>query len=118
MIRHPVVFVVIGLVVGLAASFTGLGGGIIMVPLLLGIGFEAQRAVGTSFLAILIISISALAAHGKLANVDWKIGLLLGLGGIVGAQLGARLVEDVSTGSFRKIFAVILVGVAVYLFAR
>ncbi len=63
-------FVAIGILVGLAASFTGLGGGFIMVPLLLFLGFEAQRAVGTSFMAILVISTSALAAHGKLANVD------------------------------------------------
>ncbi|MCK5378895.1 MAG: sulfite exporter TauE/SafE family protein [Acidobacteria bacterium] len=110
--------VLIGLLVGLAASFTGLGGGIVMVPLLLALGFGAQRAVGTSFLAILIISVSALAAHGKLANVDWKVGLLLGVGGIVGAQIGARLVEHVSTASFRKVFAVLLVGVGVYFFAK
>jgi uncharacterized membrane protein YfcA len=110
--------VLIGLGVGLAASFTGMGGGIIMVPLLLAMGFEAQRAVGTSFLAILIISVSALAAHGKLANVDWKVGLLLGVGGVVGAQFGAHLVENVSTEVFRKVFAVVLVTVGVYLFAK
>ncbi|RLE27686.1 MAG: sulfite exporter TauE/SafE family protein [Acidobacteria bacterium] len=110
--------ILIGLLVGLAASFTGLGGGIIMVPLLLGMGYEAQKAVGTSFLAILIISVSALVAHGKLANVDWKMGLLLGVGGIVGAQVGARLVEHVSTDGFRKVFAVLLVGVGVYFFAK
>jgi len=110
--------ILIGLGVGVAAAFTGLGGGIIMVPLLLGLGYEAQKAVGTSFLAILIISVSALAAHGRLANVDWKMGLLLGVGGIVGAQIGARLVEHVSTAGFRKVFAVLLVGVGVYFFAK
>ncbi len=110
--------VLIGIGVGLAASFTGLGGGIIMVPLLLALGFDAQKAVGTSFLAILIISVSALAAHGRLANVDWKVGLLLGVGGIAGAQIGARLVENIPTDSFRKVFAVLLVGVGVYFFAK
>ena len=111
-------FVGIGVLVGLGASFTGLGGGILKVPLLLWLGFEAQRAVGTSFLAILVISLSALLAHGKLANVDWRIGLLLGIGGIAGAQIGARLVEHVSTAGFRRVFAVILVGMGVYFFAR
>lgn len=108
----------VGLGVGLVAAFTGLGGGIVMVPLLLALGYEAQKAVGTSFLAIVIISLSALAAHGKLANVDWKMGLLLGVGGIVGAQVGARLVEHVSTAGFRKVFAVVLVGVGVYFFSK
>ena len=110
--------IAIGVAVGLAASFTGVGGGIIMVPLLLGMGYEAQKAVGTSFLAILIISVSALAAHGKLANVDWKMGLLLGVGGIIGAQIGSRLVEHVSTAGVRKAFAVLLVSVGVYMFAK
>lgn len=109
---------VAGALVGLAASFTGLGGGFLMVPILLYLGFSAQKAVGTSFLGILIISLSALAAHNKLANVDYRYGLLLGAGGIIGAQVGARLVERVSTGTFKSVFAVALAGLAVYLWIK
>lgn len=108
----------IGVGVGIGASFTGLGGGFLMIPLLLFLGYTAQKAVGTSFLAIFVISISALIAHNKLANVDYRAGILLGLGGIIGAQVGARLVEHVSTASFKRIFAAILVGLAAYLFFK
>jgi uncharacterized membrane protein YfcA len=108
----------IGIVVGTGAAFSGLGGGFLMVPMLLLWGFSAQKSVGTSFLAILIISISALVAHNRLAHVDYKIGLLLGIGGIVGAQIGAHLVAHISTGSFKKVFAVILFGLAGYLFLK
>lgn len=87
-----------------------------MVPTLLFFGYSAHRAVGTSFLAIVIISLSALVAHNKLANVDYKVGILLGLGGIIGAQIGARLLEHVSTAQFKKIFSCVLVGLALYLF--
>jgi uncharacterized membrane protein YfcA len=105
-----------GIIVGLGASFSGLGGGFLMVPLLMFMGFSAQKAVGTSFLAILVISISALVAHGKLAHVDYKVGLFLGIGGIIGAQVGSRLIDYVSSGNFKKIFAGILVCLAAYLF--
>lgn len=104
-----------GVIVGIGASFTGLGGGFLMVPLLLFMGFSAQKAVGTSMLGILIIALSAVVAHCKLANVDYRFGLLLGLGGVVGAQIGAQLVEQVPSEIFKKIFAVILFGLAIYL---
>lgn len=115
---NMIVMVVAGLLVGVAAAFTGLGGGFLMVPLLLFLGYTAQKAVGTSFLAILAISISALAAHNRLANVDWKMGLVLGAGGIIGAQFGALLVEHISTAQFKRVFAVVLVGLASYLFFK
>jgi hypothetical protein len=107
-----------GIVVGIAAAFAGLGGGFLVVPVLLFLGYTAQRAVGTSFLTILVISISALFAHNRLANVDYKVGAILGVGGIIGAQVGARLVEHVSTGQFKRIFAVVLVGLAAYVFFK
>ncbi|MGE4503867.1 MAG: sulfite exporter TauE/SafE family protein [Desulfovibrionaceae bacterium] len=112
------VLVGLGAVIGVGASFTGLGGGFLMVPLLLMMGYPAQKAVGTSFMGILVISISALLAHNKFANVDYKVGILLGVGGILGAQLGARLVENVSTESFKKIFAFVLVALACYIFFK
>lgn len=115
---NVIVFVLIGIVVGVGAAFTGLGGGFLVVPLLLLLGYPAQKAVGTSFVAILVVSLSALVAHSRLANVDLKVGILLGLGGIVGAQIGARLVEHVSTAQFKKIFAVVLLGLAGYLFFK
>ena len=107
-----------GFGVGIGASFSGLGGGFLMVPLLLILGFTAQKAVGTSFLGILVISISALVAHNKFANVDYKMGILLGLGGIAGAQLGARFMQNLSTATFQKVFAFILLGLAIYLFVK
>ena len=107
-----------GVLVGVGASFSGLGGGFLMVPLLLVLGYSAQKSVGTSFLAIVVISVSALFAHNKLANVDYKAGILLGIGGILGAQIGARLIEHVSTANFKKIFAIILLGLAAYIFFK
>jgi len=112
------IFVFLGLIVGILASFSGLGGGFLMVPLLLFLSYEAQKAVGTSFMAILVISISALFAHSKLQNVDYRVGILLGIGGIIGAQIGARLLEHVPTDTFKKIFAIILFLLGLRLFLK
>jgi hypothetical protein len=109
---------IFGILAGLAAAFSGLGGGFLMVPLLIFLGYSAQYAVGTSFMGIFIISVSALFAHGRLAHVDYKTGVLLGLGGILGAQMGAYLVQFVLTQVFKKIFAVIILGMAIYMFFK
>ncbi|HPR63396.1 MAG TPA: sulfite exporter TauE/SafE family protein [Thermoanaerobaculia bacterium] len=111
-------FILFGVLIGVLASFSGLGGGFLMVPLLLFLGKPHTHAVGTSFLAILLISLSALLAHNKLANVDYTVGLCLAAGGIIGAQVGARLVPMVSQSTFQRIFAVFLLFMAIYLFIR
>jgi len=109
---------ILGIAVGVGAAFSGLGGGFLMVPLLIALGFAPQRAVGTSFLAIVIIACSALFAHGKFANVDWRVGLVLGAGGIAGAQIGARLLQNVPAPVFHKIFGAVLLGLALWMFLR
>lgn len=111
-------FPLLGILVGVAASFSGLGGGFVVVPLLVALGYTPQRAVGTSFAAILLVGLSSLLGHAKLAEVDWKAGLLLGFGGIVGAQIGPRLLQDVPGPLFQKIFACILLALAVWMFFK
>lgn len=107
-----------GVVVGIAAGLSGLGGGFLMVPWLLYLGYSPQRAVGTSFLGVLVIAGSALLAHDRLANVDWRAGVLLGLGGVVGAQIGARLLERMPAAVFYKLFGVLLLVLAARMFLK
>ena len=115
---NVVFFLLSGLIVGIGGAFFGLGGGFLIVPLLLLMGFPAQRAVGTSFLAIVVISLSALLAHNRLAHVDYRTGILLGIGGVVGAQIGTLLVNHVSTDNFRRLFALLLMVLSVYVFFK
>ncbi len=115
---NPFLIALFGILVGLGSAFSGLGGGFLMVPLLIAIGFTPQRAVGTSLLAILVIAASALVAHHRLQHVDWRVGLLLGVGGIVGAQVGARILVHASPQVFHKIFGGILLALAIYMFFR
>ena len=107
---------VVGLIVGILSSVIGLGGGFMVVPLLIYLGRDAKLAVGTTFVFILLVAISSLIAHYRLGNVDVKTGLLLALRGILGAQIGPQVLQHVSDQNFKKIFSVLMVITAVWMF--
>jgi uncharacterized protein len=108
---------VVGLIVGILSSVTGLGGGFMVVPFLIYLGRDAKLAVGTTFVFIFLVAISSLIAHYRLGNVDIKTGLVLALGGILGAQIGPQVLQHVSDQNFKKIFSVLMVITAVWMFA-
>ena len=111
-----IVPVILGLIIGVLSSGSGLGGGFLIVPFLLQLGKEARVAVGTSFFFILMAAISSLYGHAKVGNVDWKVGGLLALGGILGAQAGPLILENISDQSFKRFFAIFLIGTGLWLF--
>ncbi|HIE42341.1 MAG TPA: sulfite exporter TauE/SafE family protein [Nitrospinaceae bacterium] len=113
-----ITLVLAGIVIGILSSSTGLGGGFLVVPLLLFLGREAKMAVGTSFVFILAAAISAVLMHSRLGNIDIKTGLLLAVGGVVGAQIGPHLLQHISDQNFKRLFSVLLVITAVWLFAN
>jgi uncharacterized protein len=112
-----ITLVVVGLIVGILSSVTGLGGGFMVVPFLIYLGRDAKLAVGTTFVFILLVAISSLIAHYRLGNVDIKTGLMLALGGILGAQIGPQVLQHVSDQNFKKIFSVLMIITAVWMFA-
>ena len=106
----------VGFIVGILSSISGLGGGFMVVPLLIYLGREAKLAVGTSFVFILVVAISSIISHYRLGNIDIKTGLTLGLGGLIGAQIGPQILQHVSEQNFKRIFAVLLAITAVWIF--
>ncbi len=106
----------IGITIGILSSASGLGGGFMVVPLLIFLGREAKLAVGTSFVFILIVAISSIIAHYRLGNADLKRGLIFGLGGVLGAQIGPQILQHISEQNFKRIFSVLLVVTAVWIF--
>jgi uncharacterized membrane protein YfcA len=76
---------------GLLAGLFGIGGGVIMVPLqMLLLGERIKVAIQTSLGVIVITGISACAGHAIAGNVLFLIGIILGLGGLLGAQISTR----------------------------
>ena len=108
--------IVLGFVVGILSSGSGLGGGFLVVPFLIYMGKPAKMAVATSILFVGIVAVSSLWAHYRLGNVDLKTGLILAAGGILGAQLGPQVLQDISEQNFKRGFAVLLIGTGIWLF--
>ncbi len=103
----------LALFVGFAGALLGIGGGFIMVPALLYV-FRVPTAVvvGTSQFQILCTTIVALVLHA-VANqaVDIVLAMLLILGGVFGAQFGARAGRNLRAELFRFLLAILLLGV-------
>ena len=90
-----------------------------MVPLqMLFLGEAIKSAVRTSLGAIVAIAISGLVQHTWNGNVLWIPGLCLGLGGIVGAQAGTRLLPRLSEHTVNLLFRLFLIGLAAYMAMR
>jgi uncharacterized protein len=101
-----------GSAAGLLAGLFGVGGGVIMVPLqILLLGESIKTAIQTSLGVIVITAISATLGHAARGNVLWVVGLILGGGGLLGAQISTRflprLPDRVVSLAFRSLLAIL-----------
>ncbi len=95
---------------GVAAGMVGIGGGVLLVPLLvLLFGFSQHRAQGTSLIALIPpTGLLAFLAYAKAGYINWQTGLLLIPGVFVGGILGARIAHGLNATGMRRVFAVIM----------
>lgn len=87
--------VILGLggLVGLLSGIFGVGGGFLMTPLLIMLGIPPTVAAASDSNQIVAASASGTYAHYRLGNVDFKMGLLLLIGGVIGGTFGVQLVK-------------------------
>lgn len=83
----------LGLAVGVVSGFVGVGGGFLMTPALIILGFPAHLAVGTSLAWIMGNSIIGVLRHRQLGNVDMKLGILMIVGTMCGVEVGVRILN-------------------------
>ncbi|WP_449241833.1 sulfite exporter TauE/SafE family protein [Desulfovibrio sp.] len=115
-----IIYAALGLVAGVLAGLLGVGGGIVIVPML-SIAFELQglpsqylqhMALGTSLGTIMFTSISSFRAHHKHGAVNWSVVRRITLGILVGTLAGSWLAAQLSTRFLKGFFAVFLFYVA------
>jgi uncharacterized protein len=111
--------VVIGLLAGLFSGLLGVGGGVVMVPLLvLWTGFGQRDAHAVSLGAIIPISVAGVLTYGVAGEVRLPEAAALATGSIVGARLGAGLLARADERWLRGLFGLFLLGVAGLLAVR
>jgi uncharacterized membrane protein YfcA len=105
---------VTGTAAGLFSGLFGVGGGIVVVPLLvLWLGYGERRATGTSLAAIVVIAIMATLLQGAYGNVNVSKGLLVGVPAVFGVLIGTWAQQRVPTETIGLLFAVLMIAVAV-----
>jgi len=100
--------------VGIVSSMIGVGGGFLIVPILVLIyGVSTHLAVGTSAVMVVFTAVSSTFAYAKQKRIDHKLGLILAIGSIPGAVVGAYATSLVSTKDLASLFGAFLMILAV-----
>ncbi len=98
------------LVAGFLGALTGLGGGVVIVPLLtLGFGVDIRYAIGASLISVIATSSGAAAAYVKEGFSNIRIGMFLEQATTLGALVGAALATKVPTAAIAVIFGLVLI---------
>jgi uncharacterized protein len=106
--------IVIGLAAGTIGAMLGVGGGIIMVPALTFLGITPSQIASTSLFAVTSTSISSTIEYSKQKRIDYRLGLLMAAIAVPGAVIGAWLSSDITQGSFRFSFGILLMLAGIY----
>ena len=108
----------LGFAAGVLGSMIGLGGGIIIVPILTFFGFSPTLAASNSLFAAFSNAVASTISYSKQKRIEFSLGLKLGLLTIPGTVLGAYISSDVTPEFFKILFGFVLIASAVYIFFR
>ena len=107
---------VTGLLAGAFGGMFGVGGGVILIPLLTAwLGATQHQAHGTSLAVTGITALASLVIYAANHNVDWRTAAVVGVGSALTARYGARLASRVSAPNLKRAFAAFLLVVGIRL---
>jgi uncharacterized membrane protein YfcA len=112
-------YIGLGLVAGLFSALFGVGGGLVVVPLLImALAFEPRVASGTSLVAIGLTSVFGVVTYAILERIRWEEAALVGLPAVLGVVAGTWIQQRVSSRLLLLLFAAFLVVIAIQLLVR
>ena len=108
-------FLLVGVLVGIISGMVGLGGGVFIIPILTyGFKMSQHKAQGTSLGALLLpIGIFAFIEYYKAGNVDLRAAAMIALGFLVGGYFGGKWAQFISDATLRRGFAILLIALGV-----
>jgi uncharacterized membrane protein YfcA len=109
----PIYLVVVGFLIGMMGGFFGVGGSFIAGPALRAVGLDWNYAVGTDLAHIVGKSVVAAKRHRALGNVDLRLGFIMAIGTMGGAEAGVQLIEMLKR-SGNVNFVVSVVSITIY----
>lgn len=110
---------VLGSGTGVLASLLGVGGGIVVVPVLTQVyGFPPAMAAGTSICCVFLNCLSGSAVYLRQKRVDVPLGLALAAATLPGAGLGVWLVQRVQSATFDALFGALMIAVGILMFGK
>ncbi len=103
-----------GFFIGLISGMLANGGGILIVPVLVLLGLDIKRAIGTSMALVFFSAIPSILVHWYLGHIDWWLTLYLSIGAIPGAYLGAYVTVSLPRERIRKLYGIFLLLFSIY----
>ncbi len=115
-----IILLSVGLAAGYLSGLVGIGGGLVIVPVLvLALSYSQQLAQGTTlFMFLFPIGILGVMQYYKNGNVDWKAAVLIGSTFIIGSYYGSKAAVEIDEALLKKIFGsfIILIGLKLIFF--
>ncbi|MCP4419853.1 MAG: sulfite exporter TauE/SafE family protein [Chloroflexi bacterium] len=102
-----------GAVVGFGSSLTGTGGPVLLVPILVTLHYPALKSIGISQAIQLPIALFAVTGFWLFGQIDFELGLHLGITQAIGAYFGAQMAHRLPVVQLRRLVAVALIGVGI-----
>jgi len=118
--RSVLNLILLGVFAGVIAGMFGKGGGIIIVPILIKFfGYNTKAATATSLAALqLPVGLPSVIIYGQGGHLNLALAALMALGLVIGVFVGSKMALKISSKYFKKVYAVFLLGVAVYMVVK